>query len=118
MHFTGISKSKTDIEANIHLLSNEDEKETQRTGQRRMAISSPGCIEMFDKDQTPNTPVCMDNSVSSQTLSSSLMSSDQPITEAYESGRKPCFIGSDAGFIIYLSIFIEFKHHFLYCKKN
>lgn len=88
-----------------------------------MAISSPGCIEMFDKDQTPNTPVWMDNSVSSQTLlneqlPSSLMSSDQPTAEAYESGRKPCCIGSDAGFIIYLSIIIKFKHHFLYCKKN
>lgn len=86
----GNSKSKTDIEANIHLLSNEDEKETQRTGQRSMAISSPGCIEMFDKDQTPNTPVSMDNSVSSQTLlneqlPSSLMSSNQPTAEAYES---------------------------------
>lgn len=65
-----------------------------------MAISAPDCTEMSDKYQTPNTPDCMDNSVSSQTLfyeqlPSSLTPSEQPTAEANKSGRKPCFIVSD-----------------------
>lgn len=112
-HFTGNSRSKTDVEANIdlkaRLLSKEKEIETQHTEQRSMATPLD-CIEMSDKDQTPNTPDCMDKTVLSQTLlneqlPSSLMTSEQPTAEANESGRKPCFIENDAGFIIYCALF-------------
>lgn len=55
---------------------------------------------MSDKDQTPKTSDCKDNTVLSQPSSyeqqpSSLMSSEQSTAQPHQSGRKPSLIGGD-----------------------
>lgn len=103
---TETSNSKTDVQANISTdikpaapsFSDEVKGETQRKGQRITASSSPDCTEMSDKDQTPNTIDCKDNTVLSQPSSyepSSLMSSEQSTAQPHQSGRKLSFIGGD-----------------------
>lgn len=105
---TDTSNLKADVQGNISTdikpaalsFSDEVKGETQRKGQRITASSSPDCTEMSDKDQTPNTIDCKDNTVLSQPSSyeqqpSSLMSSEQSTAQPHQSGRKLSFIGGD-----------------------
>lgn len=123
---TETSNSKADVLANISTdikpaapsFSDEIKRETQRKGQRSIASSSPDCTEMSDKNQTPKTSDCKDNTVLSQPSSfeqqpSSLMSSEQSTTHPHQSGRKPCFLGGDEYLLSKILLYYQLNYNIM-----